>query len=646
MAAPWVLGIDFGTSNTAAAHNRVTGGGVEALPLSHHGNLLPSAVFMKSPTQIEVGEVAINQAELNPAAFLAAPKRVLGQRTISLDGYDLPPSDVVAAVIAKVVAKATTVHGGAPPSTVVLTHPEAWSVAEIQALTTAAMRAGVPAQAIRTISEPRAAVHYYTRTNTLREGESIAVFDFGGGTLDVAVLSACADGGFDVVAARGDNALGGKTFDALVRRWVDEQLNERNPELFRHLRETAPLGVLRTVDDSIRRAKELLSETPSARITVSAAGKQENLLITRDEFEELIGTNVERAVDLTRATLRSAGVDANRLSALYLTGGSSRTPLVHHQLGQIGPIATLDDPKTVVAQGAIIAFESGNTTTAPPEVLTTTPASFASAATDLSRPHSGADTVFTGPPIPTAPGVNWTETYPVTATTPTGVAAGTGRYTTGNTEPDAPNQTAGETTTHRTGRVTAIAGGVLAVLVGAALIVPGLFPSTDDPDRMNTGDTTTAQAAAENTMASNDDAATGADIDTDTVDGIMSVMPASLAQDLTCERSSFSGTNNKLTVRCTINEGSELLHGINRDQFLALHAYIDRDEADTLIRRWQEYDDEFLVENSDYTVGVLLKDEPSTSMSDYANRDSGLILRIFNMDLVDVEQFVRNAGLL
>ncbi|NLE78120.1 MAG: Hsp70 family protein, partial [Rhodococcus sp.] len=353
---PWQLGIDFGTSNTAAAHTGAVSGSVETLPLTHQGNLMASSVFVESPDNIAVGDVAINQAERNPAAYMASPKRSIGHGMVTVNGYNIASSVPVAAVLQNVMSRATAVHGGHSPSQLVLTHPEAWSPREIQTLLDAAADLGLDTSKVKTVSEPRAAAHYYTRTNTLQPGTKIGVFDFGGGTLDIAVLEANDAGTFDVIAARGDNGLGGKNFDAFIRRWIDDELEARNPDLLAYLRQSAPVNVVHNLDDSIRRAKELLSEAPSATITVAGGGFHETIQITRDEFEDLIDAPLQKAVSLTRATLNDAGVtDSSQLEALYLTGGSSRIPLVHNLLGELGPLATLDDPKTVVAQGALSA---------------------------------------------------------------------------------------------------------------------------------------------------------------------------------------------------------------------------------------------------------------------------------------------------
>lgn len=345
----WILGIDFGTSNTAAAHTNPVKGNIEAVGLSHNRTTMSSAVYVESPARIDVGDVAVNKAASNPAGFIPAPKRVVPQHMVHANGYDIPASAPVAAVFNTVVQRVIREHADQPPAELVLTHPEAWSTNEIQVLIDAASSLRLPS-AITTISEPQAAAHYYTRAHALQPGQHIAVFDFGGGTLDVAVLRATPQGAFEVVSARGDNTLGGKTLDALIRAWVDNELEDRNPELLEYFRTRAPLREHHALEESIRSAKELLSETAAATILVTGGGETERFQLTRAEFEQIIAPALAKAVELTKATL----IDAP-LTALYLTGGSSRIPIVQETLKQFGKVATLDDPKTVVAQGALAA---------------------------------------------------------------------------------------------------------------------------------------------------------------------------------------------------------------------------------------------------------------------------------------------------
>ncbi|NUS45316.1 MAG: Hsp70 family protein [Mycobacteriaceae bacterium] len=355
-AQGWLFSVDFGTSNTAAAHVAETSGTVQPLPLSHGGNLISSAVYVGQSGQIEVGEVALNNAAADPAGFIAAPKRSLslGQPTFRVGAGEVPAHLVVAGVLRTALTKAQAQHGGKPPAGIVLTHPEEWLPPQVQILTDAANSIGFPAELVRTVSEPRAAAFYYARGGSVRPGDKVAVYDFGGGTLDVAVLSAGEDGNFNVIAAGGDNALGGRNFDAIIRRWAERQLEDEAIELLDAIRG----GRLSSreaweLDDSIRRAKEVLSESAQASIEVAAGPHHAVLWLSRDEFEQLIAAEVTRAVELAQSVLRIVGVGG--VSAVYMTGGSSRIPAVRRAIGSLGSVATLDDPKTVVAQGALIA---------------------------------------------------------------------------------------------------------------------------------------------------------------------------------------------------------------------------------------------------------------------------------------------------
>ncbi|UOG23801.1 Hsp70 family protein (plasmid) [Gordonia amicalis] len=363
----WTLAIDFGTSNSAAAHSGATSGSIEALSLSHTSHLMPSAVFVDNPNNILVGAAAVNAAAQNPAGFIASPKRLIGhQDGVSANGHTVPTYALVSAVMRTIIGRGLAAHAGVMPERVVLTHPEAWAPQQIQVLIDAAMAAGVPRERITTISEPRAAAGHYSRSHALQHGARIAVFDFGGGTLDIAVLEVTTTNSFQVIAARGDNGLGGKNFDALLQRWVEDRIADRDPDHATWLRRTAPIDAIQSLQSSIQQAKELLSEAPSATITVPGPGDRTTLQITRDEFDELIAPAVDSAVQLTRATLIDAGLTSpDQLLALYLTGGSSRIPLIQQRLGELGPVATLDDPKTVVAQGALLQVLADSAPTQP-----------------------------------------------------------------------------------------------------------------------------------------------------------------------------------------------------------------------------------------------------------------------------------------
>lgn len=122
----WSLAIDFGTSNSAAAHSGATSRSIEALSLTHTSNLMPSAVFVDTAGTVLVGGAALNSAAQNPAGFIASPKRLIGaQPAVAANGHTLPIYALVAAVMRTIIGRGVAAHAGTMPDRVVLTHPEA-----------------------------------------------------------------------------------------------------------------------------------------------------------------------------------------------------------------------------------------------------------------------------------------------------------------------------------------------------------------------------------------------------------------------------------------------------------------------------------------------------------------------------------------
>lgn len=365
MAGPWHLAVDFGTSNSAAAHTNPFGGAVEAVALSHRSNFMPSAVFVNPDGETVIsGDGALIAGRRDPSRLVLSPKRFIDHDIIQLEGDDVPSQAIFSAVIREIIDRAAEHHGGEWPKSLTLTHPERWSHAALGNLVEAAQAAGAEVGQLRTISEPRAAAIHYAAQQRVAPGNHVAVFDFGGGTLDIAVLRAEQNGDYRVVAAKGDNSLGGRTVDNLVFRWVIDQVDHDDPDLADALRNARP-SVMHTLQSNIREAKELLSDTSSATITISTPAGEQDVLITRDEFNTIISKPIERAAEMTEAVLREAGVDGFE-TTIYLTGGSSRIPYVQDQLGKVGRVMRLDDPKTVVSRGALAATLRGFTAPAEP----------------------------------------------------------------------------------------------------------------------------------------------------------------------------------------------------------------------------------------------------------------------------------------
>ncbi|WP_295644181.1 Hsp70 family protein [uncultured Corynebacterium sp.] len=362
----WHFAIDFGTSNTAAAHTSPATGMVEALALTHRSNLMPSAVYLddssashSSEISLLTGDAALAKTRRDASRLLLSPKRYIDHEMVQVAGENLPIHEVVGTVIGTALRVGMKQHAEKEPTSVTLTHPEAWSPHAIEQLINAAESIGVERGKIRTLSEPRAAAIHYASQNQISNDGHVVVFDFGGGTLDIAVLQALSDGNFRVTAAKGDNSIGGRTVDNLLYRWALQQIEQDDPDLADSL-QTAPASVTHTLQDNIREAKEMLSDTTNATIAVSTPEGETELLITREEFNEVIRPSIDRAIDLTRAAMDQAGVQAEE-TPIFMTGGSSRIPYVQNRLSEIGLVMTLDDPKTVVCRGALSATLFGFT---------------------------------------------------------------------------------------------------------------------------------------------------------------------------------------------------------------------------------------------------------------------------------------------
>jgi Hsp70 protein/putative pyrroloquinoline-quinone binding quinoprotein len=392
----YVLGVDLGTSNTVAVVRSPDG---RTRPLLFDGQpIMPSVVFLDDTDRIHVGRDAQRLAQLDPARCEPNPKRRIDEPAILLGDREVPVVALLAAILAAIAAKAVETTGHLPPA--VVTYPAQWGPQRRGVLAEAVRQAGWPP--VRLVPEPVAAVRYFAQVlrRPVPVGGAVAVFDFGGGTLDVAVVRndgdrGNGDGGFTVIGSGGQEGLGGLDLDAALVGHLGGLIGPRYPEVWEHLSRpvsTTDRRYRRLFWEDVRGAKEMLSRTTTAPLPVP--GVDQAVHVTRDEFERLAGPLLTRAVQVAENVIAGAGMRPDALAGLFLVGGSSRVPLagrlLHARLG-IAP-TVLEQPELPVAEGALAEL-------APPD-----PEATSLAATPTSGvPTSGVPTSPAGPTSPAAP---------------------------------------------------------------------------------------------------------------------------------------------------------------------------------------------------------------------------------------------------
>jgi len=368
-AAAWVLAVDFGTTATAAAV-RGPDGTISGLVLADGAATMPSSVFA-GPSGPLVGRRADRAAADEPDRYEPTPKRCVGRRSVLLGDKEFRPADLIAAVYEAIIGEAVRQHNNTPPSTLVLTHPVAWTDARLavlgDAVDIAAAGLGIELPEPVFLPEPVAAAAHYARpisdrhdddaTSLIPIGEEfLVVYDLGGGTFDVTVLRH--EGSeFEVLASGGIDPLGGFDLDSRLLNYLGTRHCEpvaadlwrtySAPEPFDH----AAGARRRALENSVRQLREDLSAQNQQ--TIRMPGVADEVLVTRSELESVIRADIEATVAELRATVDRAGLTMDQVACVYRIGGAARTPLVGSLLDQLHrPVRVVDHPKTVVCLGA------------------------------------------------------------------------------------------------------------------------------------------------------------------------------------------------------------------------------------------------------------------------------------------------------
>ena len=346
-----IIGIDLGTTNSCVAVRE--GGETKVITNAEGARTTPSVVAFKGD-EIQVGDVAKRQAITNPNT-VSSIKRHMGDANyrVTINGKKYSPQEISAMVLQNLKATAEA-YLGEKVTKAVITVPAYFNDAQRQATKDAGKIAGL--EVMRIINEPTAAALAYGIDKTEKE-QTVLVFDLGGGTFDVSILS-LADGTFEVLSTNGDTMLGGDDFDNKVITWLAEEFRKQNPGIDL-LKDNMARQRLK---DAAEKAKKDLSGITSVQISLPfismgpAGPVHLETTLTRVKFNELTKDLVDRTMIPVRNALRDAGLTAKDIDQVLLVGGSTRIPAVQEavkrELGK-EPNKSVN-PDEAVAIGAAI----------------------------------------------------------------------------------------------------------------------------------------------------------------------------------------------------------------------------------------------------------------------------------------------------
>jgi molecular chaperone DnaK len=367
-----IIGIDLGTTNSVVA---VMEGGEPVVITNPEGSrITPSVVgFTKSGERL-VGQVAKRQAVTNPENTVFSIKRFMGRKydevseemkmvpysviragngdvRVKAGDKEYSPPEISAMILQK-LKQAAEEYLGQSVTKAVITVPAYFNDAQRQATKDAGQIAGL--EVMRIVNEPTAAALAYGLDK--KKDETIAVYDFGGGTFDISILEV-GEGVVEVKATNGDTHLGGDNLDQRIIDWIISEFKKQ---------EGIDLGkdrmALQRLKEAAEKAKMELSTVMETDInlpfiTADQTGpKHLQLKLTRSKFEQLVEDLLQKTVGPTRQAISDAGVDASKIDEVVLVGGSTRIPRVQAIVKELfgkDPHKGVN-PDEVVAVGAAI----------------------------------------------------------------------------------------------------------------------------------------------------------------------------------------------------------------------------------------------------------------------------------------------------
>ncbi len=368
-----IIGIDLGTTNSVVSF--MEGGSAKVIPNQEGANTTPSVVGFTKDGQRLVGAIAKRQAITNPTNTIFSAKRFVGKKfneispadlkmvpytvsqaangdcSIEINGKQVSPQEISAAVLQK-LKQAAEAYLGESVTEAVVTVPAYFNDAQRQATKDAGKIAGLEIR--RIINEPTAAALAYGLDK--KHNETIAVFDFGGGTFDISILEV-GDGVTEVKATNGDTMLGGDNIDErLISHLVAEFKRDNNMDL--HNDKMA----LQRLKEAAEKAKIELSSMPETEInlpyiTADASGPKHLVTkITRAKFESLCADIFDSLFEPCKRAIADAGIEVSKIDEVILVGGSTRIPKVQEMVKKFfnkEPNRSVN-PDEVVSVGAAI----------------------------------------------------------------------------------------------------------------------------------------------------------------------------------------------------------------------------------------------------------------------------------------------------
>ena len=367
-----VIGIDLGTTNSVVAV--LEGGDPKVIPNSEGGRTTPSVVAFAKEGERLVGQVAKRQAVTNPENTIFSIKRFMGRKyaevseeqkmvpfhvveapngdaRVKVEGKLYSPPEISAMVLQK-LKQAAEDYLGEKVTKAVITVPAYFNDSQRQATKDAGQIAGL--EVLRIVNEPTAAALAYGLDK--KKDETIAVYDFGGGTFDISVLEV-GEGVVEVKATNGDTHLGGDNLDQRVIEWiVAEFKRDQGIDL------SKDKMALQRLKEAAEKAKCELSTTVETEInlpfvTADASGpKHLSLKLTRAKLEQLTEDLIDRSMGPVRQCLKDAGVEPKGIDEVVLVGGMTRMPRIQQKVREFfgkEPHKGVN-PDEVVAIGAAI----------------------------------------------------------------------------------------------------------------------------------------------------------------------------------------------------------------------------------------------------------------------------------------------------